>query len=79
MRIDLHQVPPDALATVIRTFAASPMITITPQMRIMVAMTPVDGRKGIDSLTRLCREKLNDDPFSGCLFLVIPGHPAGRP
>lgn len=45
------------------------MITITPQMRILVAIEPVDGRKGIDSLAQLCREKLNDDPFSGCLFI----------
>jgi transposase len=29
----------------------------------------VDGRKGIDSLAQLCREKLAADPFSGCLFV----------
>jgi transposase len=45
------------------------MIQITPQMRILVAVEPVDGRKGIDSLARLCREKLQTDPFSGCLVL----------
>ena len=38
-------------------------------MRILVAIEPVDGRKGIDSLVQLCREKLAADPFSGCLFL----------
>lgn len=38
-------------------------------MRILVALEPVDGRKGIDSLVQLCREKLAADPFSGCLFL----------
>src|SRR5712692_4180802 len=43
------------------------MIQITPQMRILVAIEAVDGRKGIDSLARLCREKLQADPFSGCL------------
>jgi transposase len=26
-------------------------------------------RKGIDSLAQLCREKLEADPFSGCLFI----------
>jgi len=26
-------------------------------------------RKGIDSLAQLCREKLETDPFSGCLFI----------
>ena len=45
------------------------MLQITPQMRILVAVEPVDGRKGIDSLAQLCREKLAEDPFSGCLFL----------
>ena len=44
------------------------MIQITPQMRILVAIEPVDGRKGIDSLARLCQEKLQADPFSGYLF-----------
>jgi transposase len=45
------------------------VIQITPQMRILVAIDPVDGRKGIDSLARLCQEKLQADPFSGWLFL----------
>ena len=30
---------------------------------------PVDGRKGIDSLPRLCQEKLAEDPFSGGVFV----------
>jgi transposase len=45
------------------------MIQITPQMRILVAVDPVDGRKEIDSLAQVCREKLSTDPFSGCLFV----------
>ena len=45
------------------------MLQITPQMRILVALESVDGRKGIDGLVQLCREKLAADPFSGCLFL----------
>lgn len=45
------------------------MLQVTPHMRILVAVEPIDGRKGIDSLARLCREKLAEDPFSGCLFL----------
>jgi transposase len=45
------------------------MIQITPQMRILVAVEPVDGRKGIDSLAQLCQERLQTDPFSGCLFV----------
>jgi len=43
------------------------MIQITAQMRVLVAIEPVDGRKGIDSLARLCQEKLAEDPFSGCV------------
>src|SRR3989440_7640856 len=45
------------------------VIQITPQMRILVAIEAVDGRKGIDSLARLCQEKLAEDPFSGCVFV----------
>ncbi len=45
------------------------MIQITPQMRVLVALEPVDGRKGIDSLARLCQDKLAEDPFSGCVFV----------
>ena len=45
------------------------MIQITPQMRVLVAIEPVDGRKGIDSLARLCQEKLAEDPFSGFVFI----------
>jgi transposase len=45
------------------------MIQIAPQMRVLVAVEPVDGRKGIDSLVRLCQDKLDQDPFSGCVFV----------
>ena len=45
------------------------LIQIAPQFRILVAIEPVDGCKGIDSLARLCREKLETDPFSGCVFI----------
>ncbi|MBS2039161.1 IS66 family insertion sequence element accessory protein TnpB [bacterium] len=45
------------------------MLQLTPQMKILVAVEPVDGRKGIDGLAQVCREKLAEDPFSGCVFL----------
>ena len=45
------------------------MFQLTPQMRILAAIDAVDGRKGIDSLAALCRQKLQADPFSGCLFV----------
>lgn len=45
------------------------MIPITPQMRILVAVEPVDFRRGIDGLARVCAEKLRADAFSGSVFV----------
>ena len=45
------------------------LIQITPQLRILVAVEAIDGRKGIDSTAQLCRDTLDADPFSGCLFI----------
>ena len=45
------------------------MIQITPQMRILLAVEPVDFRKGIDGLVALCRQKLQSEPFEGALFV----------
>jgi transposase len=45
------------------------MIQVTPQMRVLVAVEPVDFRRGIDGLQRLVREVLADDPFAGVVYL----------
>lgn len=45
------------------------MIQITPQMHILVAVEAVDFRKGIDGLTKICRITLQEDPFSGRIFV----------
>lgn len=45
------------------------MIQLTPHMRILVAVDPVDFRRGMDGLCRLCREELGADPFAGTVFL----------
>ena len=45
------------------------MIQITPQMRILVAIEPMDFRNGIDGLSRICRDVLKGDPFCGTLFV----------
>jgi transposase len=45
------------------------MIQITPQMRVLVAVEPCDFRKGIDGLGGVCRSVLEEDPFSGCVFV----------
>lgn len=45
------------------------MIQVTPQMRILACAEPVDFRKGIDGLCRLCRKELQSEPFSGAVFV----------
>ncbi len=45
------------------------MIQMTPHMRILVAVEPVDFRAGIDGLARVCRQRLQADPFCGGLFV----------
>ena len=45
------------------------MIQLTPQMRILVAIQPVDFRKGINGLCSICREKIKIDPFNGYVFV----------
>lgn len=45
------------------------MIQLTAQMRLLVAVVPVDFRRGIDGLARVCREVLSVDPFSGTVFV----------
>ena len=45
------------------------MIQITPHMRILVAIEPIDFRAGIDGLVGACRKRLQVDPFSGALFV----------
>lgn len=48
---------------------AGSLIQITPQMRVLVAVEPVDFRKGIDGLAGLARRALSSDPFSGAVFV----------
>ena len=45
------------------------MIQLTPHMRILLAVEPVDFRKGIDGLARVSREALQTDPFSGAVLV----------
>ena len=45
------------------------MIQLTSHMRILVATEPVDFRKGIDGLAALCRIRLQEDPFTGAVFV----------
>jgi len=45
------------------------MLPITPRMKILVAVEPVDFRKGIDGLASLCKQLLQQDPFEGTVFV----------
>jgi transposase len=45
------------------------MLSLLPGGRILVAVEPVDGRKGIDSLDGVVRSVLQGDPLSGDLFV----------
>jgi len=45
------------------------MIQVSAQMRILVAVEPVDFRCGIDGLARICKDHLKEDPFSGALYV----------
>ena len=45
------------------------MIQITPHIRIYLCISPVDFRKGIDGLAGICRNVLEQDPFSGSMFI----------
>jgi len=47
------------------------MIVVTPHMRILAATSPVDFRKGIDSLAACVRKVLLSDPFCGYLFVFV--------
>lgn len=45
------------------------MLQITPHMKVLVALEPVDFRKGIDGLAALCKTSLQQDPFAGTIFV----------
>ena len=45
------------------------MIAIPAGMRVYLAMGPTDMRKGFDGLAALAQQALQQDPFSGHLFI----------
>ena len=45
------------------------MIQLTPQTRILLAIEPVDFRKGIDGLAALCRRALGANPLEGAVYV----------
>lgn len=47
------------------------MIQVAPQMRILVAVEPVDFRKGIDGLAGLCKDVLKPIFYSSKSYLFL--------
>jgi transposase len=45
------------------------MISISAGVRILLAIRPVDFRKGAHSLAALAQEALSEDPFSGAVIV----------
>ena len=45
------------------------MLQITAQTKILLAVEPVDFRKGIEGLAAVCRLYLRQNPYSGTLFV----------
>src|SRR5207302_3359057 len=45
------------------------MLALSPSQRILLAVQPVDFRKGIDGLIGFCRQRLNENPLLGTLFV----------
>ena len=45
------------------------ILALSPSQRILLAVQPVDFRKGIDGLIGLCRQRLNENPLMGTLFV----------
>jgi transposase len=45
------------------------VIQLSPHTRILLAVDPVDFRRGIDGMARLCREVLRSEPLNGGVFV----------
>ena len=46
-------------------------MSLPPSVRIFVATQPIDGRKGVDSLSAIVRSALQQDPLSGHLYVFF--------
>ncbi len=45
------------------------MITVSPKHRVYLAIEPIDFRKGLNSIARLCQYKFHQDPLNGHYFI----------
>ena len=48
---------------------ARSMLQIVPQMKILIAVAPIDFGFGIDRIAALCRDKLGQNPYGGAAFV----------
>lgn len=47
------------------------MIAVPAHVRILVAVQPVDFRRGIDGLAQICRQALQTNPMDGAIFVFV--------
>ena len=47
------------------------MISLPPSVRIFIGTTPIDMRKSIDGLMGIVEEELQEDAYSGHLFVFV--------
>lgn len=47
------------------------MLSISPAVRIYLASEPIDMRKGFDGLTAIVENQLEEDVYSGNLFVFV--------
>lgn len=45
------------------------MLLISPQQHILLAVQPLDFRKGMDAMMAFCLQQLETDPMNGILFV----------
>jgi transposase len=47
------------------------MLSLSPSVRIFLAVAPVDMRKGHDGLSAVVKEQVGRDPLSGAVFVLF--------
>jgi len=47
------------------------MLQLIPQQRLLLAIAPIDFRKGINTIIALCEQQLGQQPNDGTLFVFV--------
>jgi len=47
------------------------MLSLSPATRVFLALQPIDGRQGFNGLYTLVKERLQQEPTSGFLFVFL--------